>query len=163
VAEIEGGREAAVAQYFRWNADGLVQAISGLGSAAILLTFAMADRLADTGLGYRSPGIHLVLVGLAFALAAPVGLRERHAMLALRPIAGALALACLLVPTVGWRFIPPAPGVTAHLPGIVIGLAVAAFIPAACVTASTFGRHWQAFLAYCRAPSVWNGPHGGAA
>ena len=150
-------------EYFRWNSDGVVQAVSALGSAAILLAFAMADRLADTGLGYGSRAFHVVLVGLAVALAAPVGFRERHAMLALRPVAGAVALACVLVPIVGRRLVPPVPGITSHLPGIVVVLAVAAFIPAACVIASTFSPRWRAFLAYCRAPSVWSGPRGGAA
>ena len=148
-----------MAEYFRWNADGLVQAVSGLSAAAILLTFAMVDRLADTGLGYDSHQTHLLLVAMAVVVAAPVGLRERHAMLALRLIAGIVAVVCLLVPIIGWRLIPPAHGTTAHLPAIVVVLAAAAFAAAICVFASTFGERWQAFLAYSRRKSVWSMPH----
>ena len=151
-------RDAAVAAYFQWNSDGLVGAVSALSSAAILLAFAMLDRLADAGLGYASRTVHLVLMALAVALAAPVGLRNRRAMLALRPMTFGIALACLGMPAFGWRLIPPAPGVTAHLPAFAVILAIVAFVPAAGVLAATRGPRWQAFRAYCRTPSVWNRP-----
>lgn len=83
-------------------------------------------------------------------------------MLALRPVAGAAALACLVVPAVGWRLVPPARGATAHLPAIVVVLAVVAFVPAACVFGSTFGQRWRDFLAYCRTRSVWSRPRDNA-
>ncbi len=158
----ENSRDRAVADYFRWNADGVVQAVSLLGSAAVLLTFAMLDRLADTGLGYGGHATHLAMLALAVALAGPIGFRERHTMLALRPIMGAMALACCLVPTVGWLVIRPTQGVTAHLPIACIVLAVLAFIPAASVLAVTSRERWQVFLDYCRAPSMWSRPRDGA-